>query len=364
MHAVNPTRMFRTHIPLIGISSRVLRFNSAVFVPFVSRRFSAPVTPTTPQPPSTAAPSAVPPPTQPIKSDPRPMQQIKAAPKQQTQSLVHTFNQEYLPALSTFMNKVTGYDSVVERKMRVEAKGNQLKDASRSLEDAKIKYEESIDERRRCQKEINSLLQRKDSWIDQDILQFTTLYRKDHTLEAKETDTKVAYKAASAQYDTINTDYLSLIRERYIDEQLYSDKIRAASVYWTILHLSIFLIFSLVGWGLKVRDREVLLAGVEEIFAKSLATQSLENANTDFAKLVAKDGTVIADSSASADSVVGDVTSTPHESNSREGTFLFRGATTWVADRLRIPREDASFVVGLCLGAAVSFTVCVAGLQY
>ncbi|KAI8841446.1 Mdm33 family-domain-containing protein [Chytriomyces cf. hyalinus JEL632] len=362
MHAANPTRMFRTHIPLLGLSSRVLRFNSAVFVPFISRRFSAPVTPTTPQPPSSAAPSAVPRSTQPII--PRSTQPIKAAPKQHTQSLVHTFNQEYLPALSTFMNKVTGYDSVVERKMRVEAKGNQLKDASRSLEDAKVKYEDSIDERRRCQKEINSLLQRKDSWIDQDILQFTTLYRKDHTLEAKETDTKVAYKAASVQYDTINTDYLSLIRERYIDEQLYSDKIRAASVYWTILHLSIFLIFSLVGWGLKVRDREALLAGVEEIFAKSLATQSLENANTDFAKLVAKDGTMVADGSTRAESVVTDGTSTPHETNSNEGTFLFRGATTWVADRLRIPREDASFVVGLCLGAAVSFTVCVAGLQY
>ncbi|KAJ3238586.1 hypothetical protein HDU81_007506 [Chytriomyces hyalinus] len=356
MHAVNPTRMFRTHVPLFGLPSRVLRFNSAVFVPLVSRRFSTPVTPTTLQPPTSAAPSAVPRLTHPIKPDiPKSTQPIKPTPKKQTQSLIHTFNQQYLPALSEFMNKVTGYDSVVERKLRVEVKGNQLKDASRTLEDAKFKYEESIDERRRCQKEINSLLQRKDSWIDQDILQFTTLYRKDHTLEAKETETKVAYKAASVQYDTINTDYLSLIRERYIDEQLYSDKIRAASVYWTILHLSIFLIFSLVGWGLKVRDREVLLAGVEEIFAKSLAaTQSQEDAKTDFAKLLAKDGTVAGDGSAGADSIVVDGTSTPHESSSREGTFLFRGATTWVAHRLGIPREDASFVVGLCLGAATA----------
>ncbi|KAJ3012893.1 UNVERIFIED_CONTAM: DEAH-box RNA helicase prp16 [Siphonaria sp. JEL0065] len=216
----------------------------------------------------------------------------------QSQALVvrlKTLQEQYLPAVSEFLNAATGYDAVVERKQRVEKKDLELKDAMRSLDQAKLKYEESIDDRRRCQKEINSLLQRKDSWgtalktviahdiakltifqlVNEDIHRFTDLYRKDLTLEATETSTKQAYKQASDQYEIIHQEYLNQIRERYIDEQLFSDKIRSASTWWTVglisAHLAIFLMVSIRDPWVKKRDRTELVALVQDVLQKENA---------------------------------------------------------------------------------------------
>ncbi|KAJ3021590.1 UNVERIFIED_CONTAM: sensitivity to high expression protein she9 [Siphonaria sp. JEL0065] len=196
----------------------------------------------------------------------------------QSQALVvrlKTLQEQYLPAVSEFLNAATGYDAVVERKQRVEKKDLELKDAMRFLDQAKLKYEESIDDRRRCQKEINSLLQRKDSWVDEDIHRFTELYRKDLTLEATETSTKQAYKQTSDQYEVIHQEYLNQIRERYIDEQLFSDKIRSASTWWTVglisAHLAIFLMVSIRDPWVKKRDRTELVALVQDVLEKENA---------------------------------------------------------------------------------------------
>ncbi|ORY52398.1 hypothetical protein BCR33DRAFT_779711 [Rhizoclosmatium globosum] len=250
---------------------------------------------------------------------------------------LRSLQDQYVPALSEFLNAATGYDAVVDRKRKVEEKDAELKAAMAALDHAKLKYEESIDERRRTQKEINSLLQRKDSWVDQDIHRFTDLYRRDLTLESAETAMKLAYKNASDSYEVVHQDYLNQIRERYIDEQLYSDKIRSASTWWTVglisVHLVIFLMVSIRDPWVKKRDRAL----IQELVQK-------ENALLE-AKVLA------AVSAVATPSVVNDGASTEN-ANSGVGDIVL--AVPWVVTPLRIPREQASFVAGVCIGGFVS----------
>ncbi|KAI8816864.1 Mdm33 family-domain-containing protein [Fimicolochytrium jonesii] len=150
-----------------------------------------------------------------------------------------------LPNLSTHLNTLTGYSVVARAKQRVLEKDDQLNDAKRRSDTAKKGYETMIEERRKCQRELNSLLQRKDTWLDSDITRFTELYRKDLSLEQAETGAKVEYKDAVEEFERAHREYLNEIRERYIEEQLYSDKIRRASTWWTwgliSLHFCLFL---------------------------------------------------------------------------------------------------------------------------
>ncbi|KAJ1340580.1 hypothetical protein BSLG_004674 [Batrachochytrium salamandrivorans] len=144
--------------------------------------------------------------------------------------------------LTALLNKLTGYDQVERRKNR-----------------AKLNYEETIDDRRRTQRELNSLLQRKDSWLDTDITRFTELYRRDLALEQSETTAQTAYKIASEQFEKAQVEYLGEIRERYVEEQLFSDKIRQASTWWTWGLISThFLIFIAVQFYVEPRKKEIL----------------------------------------------------------------------------------------------------------
>ncbi|KAI9325069.1 Mdm33 family-domain-containing protein [Zopfochytrium polystomum] len=176
--------------------------------------------------------------------------------------------QTAIPRAAAAFNDITGYSQVEDRKTRVQQKNDALDQWRERLESAKKDYEQSIDDRRMVQRDINSLLQRKNEWVDSDLLRFTELYRKDITLEQKETAAKASYKQANDRFDRAHMDYLNEIRERYIDEQLYSDKIRRGSTYWTIGLISFHLIVFL---GVNLRDpykkRKELSTIVERVTA-------------------------------------------------------------------------------------------------
>ncbi|KAJ3103738.1 hypothetical protein HDU97_009912 [Phlyctochytrium planicorne] len=104
---------------------------------------------------------------------------------------------------------LTGYDQIEERKNVVAAKDLELHQKRDALQKAKYTYENSIDERRKCQREINSLLQVSmltDS--DTDVVRFTELYRKDLGLEQSENVAKQSYRQASEDFERIHLDFL------------------------------------------------------------------------------------------------------------------------------------------------------------
>ncbi|KAJ3298926.1 sensitivity to high expression protein she9 [Borealophlyctis nickersoniae] len=164
-----------------------------------------------------------------------------------------------VPEVSSLLNTATGYNVVQDCKNRVIAKDAELNAARRRADNAKRAYEATIEERRKCQKERSALLERKDSWVDTDVDRFTQLYRKDLSLEQNEAVAKQEYNKASEDFDRCHREYLNEIRERYIEEQLYSDKIRKASTWWTwgliSLHFALFVIIQLV---VEPRKRAIL----------------------------------------------------------------------------------------------------------
>jgi She9 / Mdm33 family len=112
------------------------------------------------------------------------------------------------------------------------------------------------------------LTQRKDSWSDADITHFTHLYRRDLSLEATETQTKAAYKSAADASEAAQAAYLSAMRERYVEEQMFSDRIKSASTWWTwgliSMHFMIFVAVQFIVEPRKRRDLKNEMAGIIE----------------------------------------------------------------------------------------------------
>ncbi|KAJ3186332.1 sensitivity to high expression protein she9 [Gaertneriomyces sp. JEL0708] len=178
-----------------------------------------------------------------------------------------------LPTLAELINTLTGYSHVQECKNRVLQKDADLNAARERSDASKRLYEQTIDERRKCQRELNSLLQRKDSWLDSDITRFTELYRKDLNLEQSENQARNEHQAATEAFDRCHREYLNEIRERYIEEQLYSDKIRRASTWWTwgliSLHFALFVVIQLF---VEPRKRRILKEELSALITNTSAT--------------------------------------------------------------------------------------------
>ena len=123
----------------------------------------------------------------------------------------HVYYNKYLlllDNLSSVFNHITGYHLIVISKQRVLHKQNILEAARSTLLDAKHNYHLATDQRRQCQKELNSLLQRKDTWIDSDVIRFTHLFRKDVVFEQDEMAAKLNYTKATEHYESATSDFL------------------------------------------------------------------------------------------------------------------------------------------------------------
>jgi sensitive to high expression protein 9 len=86
---------------------------------------------------------------------------------------------------------------------------------------------------------VNELLQRKSSWTDADVSAFTSLVRSDHQLEQHEVATKVKVAENEDALDREFGELMRVILARYHEEQVWSDKIRSASTYGSIMVLGV-----------------------------------------------------------------------------------------------------------------------------
>ncbi|KAI8921544.1 Mdm33 family-domain-containing protein [Entophlyctis helioformis] len=177
---------------------------------------------------------------------------------------------DHLKNASNILNQLTGYEVVERRKLRVMEHSDRLEKSKEEARRAKLFFEETIDERRKCQRELNSLLQRKDSWTDTDITRFTELYRRDLSLEQLETTAQASYKSATEIFEKNQVEFLSEIRERYVEEQMFSDKIRQASTWWTWGLISThFVLFMVIQFYVEPRKKENLKREVAAIIMET-----------------------------------------------------------------------------------------------
>ncbi|KAJ2128636.1 sensitivity to high expression protein she9, partial [Coemansia sp. RSA 921] len=99
------------------------------------------------------------------------------------------------------LNEITGYDRIALLKMQVDSSGEQFHAARRQLNDTKSQHARATKSRIANQREINSLLQRKHLWSEEDVARFTSLYRDEHQAESAETQSAKDLKEAEALVD-------------------------------------------------------------------------------------------------------------------------------------------------------------------
>lgn len=158
---------------------------------------------------------------------------------------MESFQQAIFKATRT-LNDVTGYSSIEKLRSDVEELENNLKSAKNEVTKAKEAYSQAIQIRSQLQKDINELLTRKHNWDAQDLENFTTLYRNDHTNEQNEVNAQQKLDELESLVDSIQVKLTQSILTRYHEEQIWSDKIRRASTWgtWLLMGFNIMLFFT------------------------------------------------------------------------------------------------------------------------
>ncbi|KAK3845898.1 MAG: mitochondrial distribution and morphology family 33, partial [Linnemannia gamsii] len=173
---------------------------------------------------------------------------------------------ETIAQLSEHLNSFTGYNAINDLKHKVTSHGAQLDEARANLVQVKQSYEDAIKTRSDTQKAINDLLQRKHLWSPNDVIRFTDLYRSEHANEQAEAKSKQEYKQAEGNVEEKSRRLTTIIMERYHEEQVWSDKIRAASTYgtWGLIGMNV-MAFLIVQAFVEPRRRRKQVERYEEL---------------------------------------------------------------------------------------------------
>lgn len=141
------------------------------------------------------------------------------------------------------LNDLTGYTSIESIKAantRLEA---ELAAAQARLRKARQNYKSLTNHRASTQREVTTLLARKDTWSPTDLERFTTLYRSDHELEASVAAAATELTEAEGEESKLGAALNAGILRRYHEEQVWSDRIRRQSTWgtWGLMGVNILL---------------------------------------------------------------------------------------------------------------------------
>lgn len=183
-----------------------------------------------------------------------------------TNDLRHKFSSKVFLQIQQAINQITGYDSCERLKDLVLQKDHEYSLMKEKTYNSRLSYFQAIDERAKCQRELNTLLQRKHVWTEDDVNRFTELYKNEMRLESSECTLKQAMDSLDKGLDALHLDLMNSMRERYQQEQLWSDKIRKMSTYGTFglltFNLALFIAIQLV---FEPRKQQRLLAKLTKV---------------------------------------------------------------------------------------------------
>lgn len=138
---------------------------------------------------------------------------------------------------SQVVNDVTGYSKVMKLREEITTVEGELRDLRNKLDSARESYQSALDLRSNSQKEVNTLLERKNSWDQLDLERFTKLYMNNHDLETAVNSAAAELKHLETQEEELHDSLIKAIMNRYHEEQTWSDKIRQFSTWATVLIL-------------------------------------------------------------------------------------------------------------------------------
>jgi len=114
-----------------------------------------------------------------------------------------------------------------------------LQAARQATREAKNAYEAAVQTRATSQRDLTDLLQRKSTWSSEDVSRFTSLVHQDHLNTLAESSSKTASQTADEALEREFGALTQIILERYHEEQVWSDKIRSASTYGSMIVLGV-----------------------------------------------------------------------------------------------------------------------------
>ncbi|KAF4451989.1 hypothetical protein F53441_5127 [Fusarium austroafricanum] len=164
---------------------------------------------------------------------------------------------------SQTLNDITGYTGIEAIKHQNAKLESDLAAAHERVRNARQEYKTSNASRATTQREVTTLLARKDSWSPIDLERFTELYRADHTLEGKVASSQEALTEAEIEEQRLSQQLNAGILKRYHEEQIWSDRIRRASTWgtWGLMGMN-FVLFVILQFVAEPWKRRRLVKGV------------------------------------------------------------------------------------------------------
>ncbi|KAI9568388.1 Mdm33 family-domain-containing protein [Boletus coccyginus] len=178
--------------------------------------------------------------------------------------------------LGLHLNRATGYEEIEALKRQVVEQEARIKATRQAARAAKTAYDDAVLQRSISQRQVNDLLQRKSSWTDSDVSNFTSFVRSDHSFEQEEARTKARVAEMEDVVDREFSELMRVILARYHEEQVWSDKIRSASTYGSLAVLGVNLVVFIMAiivvepWKRK-RLAQTFEKKVEELGAETKA---------------------------------------------------------------------------------------------
>ncbi|KAJ4285931.1 sensitivity to high expression protein she9 [Collariella sp. IMI 366227] len=163
------------------------------------------------------------------------------------------------------LNDLTGYSSIERIKAQNIDLENSLHTAQHRLREARHNYKSLTTHRASTQREVTTLLARKDTWNPLDLERFTTLYRADHELEAQVAEAASELTEAETTESKLSGELNQGILKRYHEEQIWSDRIRRQSTWgtWGLMGVNIIL-FLVLQFVAEPWRRKRLMKGIAQ----------------------------------------------------------------------------------------------------
>ncbi|KAH7150453.1 Mdm33 family-domain-containing protein [Dactylonectria estremocensis] len=181
---------------------------------------------------------------------------------QRFSAIMDKFQSRALNATQT-LNDITGYTGIEAIKAQNAKLEDDLAAAHEHVRNARQAYKTSNTKRAVTQREVTTLLARKDTWSPYDLERFTELYRTDHVLEGEVATSQETLTEAEAEEQSLSQRLNAGILKRYHEEQIWSDRIRRASTWgtWGLMGMN-FLLFVVLQFVAEPWKRRRLVRGV------------------------------------------------------------------------------------------------------
>lgn len=203
----------------------------------------------------------------------------RTALSQNFSTFMDTLQSRVLVASQT-LNDLTGYSAIEAFKAHNAQLETDLAAAQQTLRHARAHYKAVNAQRASTQREVTTLLARKDTWSPVDLERFTTLYRQDHELETAVQEASTALTDAEAEEARLSQALNNGILRRYHEEQIWSDRIRRQSTWgtWGLMGVNV-LLFLVLQFVAEPWKRNRLMKGIaaEEKAALEAVRKELED---------------------------------------------------------------------------------------